>query len=78
MGVNDTANQTIFLDQFTNSVVLQKILWQMVGGVNDTADHLWAVSMTLCINIDTVDHINTTCLRLLFSLKGIYKSKNHT
>jgi hypothetical protein len=43
-----------------------------MGGVNDTADQWWAVSMTPRINIDYMD---PTCSRLLFSLKGISITK---
>jgi hypothetical protein len=64
----------------------------VAGGVNDTADQWWVVSMTPLttmvdvnetvdlwlavstgprINFDTADHMDPTCSRLLFSLKGI-------
>jgi hypothetical protein len=41
----------------------------MVGAVNATAGKWWVVFMTPRINIGTADHMDTTCLRLLFSLK---------
>jgi hypothetical protein len=66
-GVNDTADQTMFSNIFANSSAMHnllQILWLMNsgGGVNDTADQWWPR-----IAIDTADHMDPTCSRLLFS-----------
>jgi hypothetical protein len=39
--------------------------WPVVGGVTNTADHWWAVSMTTSINNDSAEQSGPTCARLL-------------
>jgi hypothetical protein len=69
-GVNDTSDYwwAVSMAMLANGGRCQWHRWPLVGGVNDTADQWWAVSR---INIDTTDHMDPTCLRQLFSLKGI-------
>jgi hypothetical protein len=49
----------------------------MVGGVNNTADQWWAVSMTLLTKIDTTDQGTSKFTVLWLLLKGIPIEKSY-
>jgi hypothetical protein len=49
----------------------------VAGGVNDTADQWWAVSMTLLTKIDTADQGTSKFSVLWLLLKGIPVEKSY-
>jgi hypothetical protein len=49
----------------------------MVGGVNDTADQRWALSMTPLTKIDTADQGTSKFSMLWLLLKGIPIEKSY-
>jgi hypothetical protein len=71
-GVNDTDDQTICFNTFANGSVMQILFKNLVAD-----EQWWAVSTTPFINVDTADHMDHTCSRLLFSLTGISIKKSY-
>jgi hypothetical protein len=64
-------NSAVSLTPLTNGGRFQWHRWQEVGGVNDTAERWWAVSMTLLTKIDTADQGTSKFSMLWLLLKGI-------